>query len=72
MREDSVSGVEDGLSRGGVDYRFGTRFRLPLFCLVCQKMIGEGIRGVLAEEVKDDKKGRNWHQLLARAHEDRW
>ena len=47
-------------------------FSLPLFCLVCQKMIGEGIRVVLAEEVKHDKKGRNWHQLLARAHEDCW
>ena len=47
-------------------------FSLPLFCLVCQRMIGEGIRGILAEEVKVDKKGRNWHQLLARAHEDHW
>ena len=47
-------------------------FSLPLFCLVCQRMIGEGIRGILAEEVEDDKQGKNWHQLLTRAHEDPW
>ena len=42
----------------------------PLFCLVCQRILGEEVRGILAEEVKEDytKQKRNWHQLLAKAH----
>jgi len=48
-------------------------FILPLFCIICQRIVGESVRDVLAEEVKNDKeKKRNWHQLLERAHEDTW
>ena len=48
-------------------------FILPLFFIICQRIIGESVRGILAEEVKNDKeKKRNWHQLLERAHEDTW
>lgn len=42
----------------------------PLFCLVCQRILGEEVRGILVEEVKEGytKQKQNWHQLLAKAH----
>jgi len=44
-------------------------FCYPLFCLVCQRILGEGIRAILENEVNDDtEKKRSWHQLLAKAH----